>query len=216
MVGVAGESFFGVRIWWNNRKLQAIQRSENIALQLKISEANDRATEAESHLSEAKSSAAQAELHAAEANERAAEATEAAEREKLERIKLEALIQARHLTLAQQKAVGDACRPFSNPKVRVEVIPFVFDLDGMRLAKQIAAALRYGEMNVAITVPVLPMAGAEEGVIVSSSGSEQKLGRTIADSLNAVGIFAATGPVITQEGLVSIRVGIKPPILLEK
>ena len=28
VIGVAGESFFGIRHWWNSRKLQAIQASE--------------------------------------------------------------------------------------------------------------------------------------------------------------------------------------------
>lgn len=46
VVGVAGETFFGIRIWWNNRKLQTIQHSESAALQLKISQANDSAQEA--------------------------------------------------------------------------------------------------------------------------------------------------------------------------
>jgi hypothetical protein len=30
VVGVAGESFFGIRHWWNSRKLQAIQRAEDL------------------------------------------------------------------------------------------------------------------------------------------------------------------------------------------
>jgi hypothetical protein len=27
VIGVAGESVFGIRAWWNNRKLQAVQHS---------------------------------------------------------------------------------------------------------------------------------------------------------------------------------------------
>jgi hypothetical protein len=36
VVGVAGESFFGIRHWWNSRKLQAVQEKENLALQKEI------------------------------------------------------------------------------------------------------------------------------------------------------------------------------------
>jgi hypothetical protein len=43
VIGVAGESIFGVRIWWNSRKLQAIQRTE-------LANARARQAEAEADL----------------------------------------------------------------------------------------------------------------------------------------------------------------------
>jgi hypothetical protein len=45
-IGVAGESVFGVRIWYNSRKLHKIERDENIALQLQVAEAKNRIAEA--------------------------------------------------------------------------------------------------------------------------------------------------------------------------
>lgn len=85
VVGVAGESVFGIRTWWNNRKLHAIQQSIDDlrqaeskstaqAFERDISLANKEAADAnalakqyESGISEAKARAAEAEKGAAEA-----------------------------------------------------------------------------------------------------------------------------------------------------
>jgi hypothetical protein len=34
VIGVAGESVYGVRIWWNNKKLHKLERAENEELRL--------------------------------------------------------------------------------------------------------------------------------------------------------------------------------------
>jgi hypothetical protein len=67
VIGVAGETFFGVRIWWNNRKLHTIQDSENEELRLKISQANDRTAAAESQIALLNAQAKQAEAKASQA-----------------------------------------------------------------------------------------------------------------------------------------------------
>jgi len=36
VIGVGGETFFGVRIWWNNRKLQQVQHSDDLRSQAEI------------------------------------------------------------------------------------------------------------------------------------------------------------------------------------
>jgi len=54
VVGVAGESFFGIRHWWNSRKLQAIQQRENEALRGEIARLNKDANEAKVKLEEFK------------------------------------------------------------------------------------------------------------------------------------------------------------------
>jgi len=124
VIGVAGETFFGVRIWWNNRKLQAIQRSENSALQLKVSEANYRAIQAESHLGEAKSVSAQAEQHAAEAV-RQQEALKQenlrlqfqVEEEKTARLKLEEYFSDRVITDTQASDLAIGLQPLKGKKI---------------------------------------------------------------------------------------------------
>jgi hypothetical protein len=51
VVGVAGESFFGIRHWWNSRKLQAIQNSENEAQRAEIGELRQKNLQLEKELS---------------------------------------------------------------------------------------------------------------------------------------------------------------------
>lgn len=64
-IGVAGESVYGIRIWWNTRKLHNLEENENAILRLKVREADERS-------SEARSQAEALRLHVAEANTRAA------------------------------------------------------------------------------------------------------------------------------------------------
>jgi hypothetical protein len=68
VIGVAGESFFGIRHWWNSRKLQSLQQLENDTQRAEIVRLSK---------------------ETADANVRASEANQKAEEEKLARIKLE-------------------------------------------------------------------------------------------------------------------------------
>ncbi len=85
VVGVGGETVYGVRIWWNNRKLHTIERSiddlrqteiaaltssgESIRLEMKGADA--RIAEAQRAAAEAQRNLALAEQHSAEANAKA-------------------------------------------------------------------------------------------------------------------------------------------------
>ena len=71
VVGVAGESFFGIRHWWNSRKLQTIQRAEERTHEEEIARLNKEAGEARKTAGEAHERAATAEQHAAEASAKA-------------------------------------------------------------------------------------------------------------------------------------------------
>ena len=84
VVGVAGESFFGIRHWWNSRKLQAIQQSENEAQRTELARLAEQT---------------------AQANARAAEATRIAEAEKLARIKIEERLAARRISPKEFSAI---------------------------------------------------------------------------------------------------------------
>jgi len=53
VIGVAGESFFGIRLLWNNWKLQRLQAGENARLLEDVAEANARVAEAERETAEA-------------------------------------------------------------------------------------------------------------------------------------------------------------------
>lgn len=141
VVGVAGESVFGVRAWWNNRKLQTVlesidreRQSEIAAATQKAEEASERAANAEGNLANARERAALAEQHAAEANakaegfrldiakatERAADANRIAEEERLARLQLQSRLADRTLTPGQQNEIRSQLDTV--PGVAVDVV----------------------------------------------------------------------------------------------
>ena len=107
VVGVAGESFFGVRIWWNNRKLHTLQNAESERLRGDVASANVRAEEAKEQ--------------AARANERAAEANKVAEQERLARLRLEATLAPRSLTPEQQRTLAAALKDLNIGQQNVDI-----------------------------------------------------------------------------------------------
>jgi len=133
VIGVAGESIFGIRAWWNNRKLHFVQRSidefrqaETASFNKQAADANKEAGLAQQAAADAKERAANAEQHLGQANERAAKAleqaaksNETAEREKLARLQLEARLAPRSLSLAQQNDLIDRLRPFAGTQLDI-------------------------------------------------------------------------------------------------
>ncbi len=74
VIGVAGESYFGIRHWWNSRKLQAIQNTENLGQQAEIERLKSESASIRSGTANAIERAAHAEQEAADAKRRQAEA----------------------------------------------------------------------------------------------------------------------------------------------
>src|SRR5689334_429457 len=72
VIGVAGESVFGIRAWWNNRKLQAVQQQIDDTRQTEAARFNKEAGDANKEAGLAKKEAELARLDVAKANERAA------------------------------------------------------------------------------------------------------------------------------------------------
>jgi hypothetical protein len=79
VIGVAGESFFGIRHWWNSRKLQSIQNAENEAQRGEIAKAvaqaaaaNERSSKLEIEAGEQRERAAKAEHELLELRQRLA------------------------------------------------------------------------------------------------------------------------------------------------
>lgn len=141
VVGVAGESVFGVRAWWNNSKLQTVlgsidqeRQSEIAAATQKAGEAAERAANAEENLANAKERAALAEQHAGEAKakaeafrldiakatERAADANRIAEEERLARLQLQARLADRTLTPEQEHEITSQLE--TTPGITVDVV----------------------------------------------------------------------------------------------
>ena len=118
----------------------------------------------------------------------------------------------------KRKVLAIACRGFSKLGLRIEVVPFVLDLDGGRLARQLVATLP----NAEIRGPVLPMAGADEGLVVSGDKDVQDSVKALVGALNSVGIVTKLGPALDSTGrtdlkkLIAIRIGLKPLPEIEK
>jgi hypothetical protein len=102
VVGVAGESFFGIRHWWNSRKLQAIQRTEDEQREEKIAQLNKEAVDARLQIAQANERAANAEKSAAEA-----------------RLALEKMRLPRRLTEEQRARIADKMRAFAGTQFDV-------------------------------------------------------------------------------------------------
>lgn len=116
--GVYGEYFFG------SRASDAALQLQNISDQ-QVADANKRA---------------------AEANARAAEAQRALERERIERLKIEAALKPRALTLEQQKIMLPCLK--TSPKGTVFVVPKVFDEEAGHFAAQIFVLLSEAGFDV--------------------------------------------------------------------
>jgi hypothetical protein len=164
--------------------------------------------------------AANAEQKAGEANDRAsanekeaAQLRKDADAERLERMRLQAAIQPRTLTLQQQKDLADSCRKFAGSQM--EIFSFVGDAEGAALVVQIAAALSKAG------IPARPRAGAVEVVNaapptgISISEFNPSLARVIVDSLKAAHISVTPRPATPEEHWTIMRVGIKPFELLK-
>jgi hypothetical protein len=158
-----------------------------------------------------------------EANARANEANQKAESERLERLRLEAVVAPRSLSLSQQNIIAEFLKPFSGK--RVSVTTYSLDGEGASLATQIIASLNGATIEVDNNLAsVMPMGGFALGVHVN--GDDSGLVEAIRTALGGVGgLFVAppntpaplggasmqTAPADGSKPVAaSILVGIKP------
>jgi DNA polymerase III delta prime subunit len=212
VIGVAGETVFGLRIWWNNRKLQKIQESENVELQIKLSSLQQKTAEADAkaegfrlQIAQANERALRAEATAkgfesqiAEANARAAEA-------KLDLVKFKA---PRGLSDDQAKFIAGKLKPFG---------PQLFDVTAYWEKKEsLDIAQRIAEILTALAGWTLEqpksqsmIVGEVTGVVVSfnpKAGDKAKeAANTLARLLTEQGIEAKTRPDITSENMIKVN-----------
>jgi hypothetical protein len=115
VIGVAGESFFGIRHWWNSRKLQTIQQTDELNLKAEIARLGNSAAEA-------KERAAQAEVRVAEAN-----------------LELAKLKTPRTLNAEQQKRIAEKLKPFTGKQFDIALL---VEPETQDLLPQIEGALK--------------------------------------------------------------------------
>lgn len=199
-VGVVGEAALGVRHWMLDGRLRTLRHVES---QLHENEL------------------AQLAKDTADANARAAEANQKAEQERLERLRLEAVVAPRSLSLDQQRSIANAWKAFAGRKVSLTT--YALDAEGATLGKQIIACLREAGLNAEDrTASNMPLGGFALGVHVN--GSDNELVSAIATALQSVGHLAVEqhGPSLRNASIASgdpsagtdltasILVGVKP------
>lgn len=220
VVGVAGESLFGIRTWWNNRKLQEVNRqidqyrqAETAQVTQRAGEALERAAKAEQNLAGANERAALAEQHAAEANktaegfqldiakaqQAAAEANRTAEQERLARVRIEEKLAPRVLTAEQQGRLTQTLRPLGGRAVDVFVYgetPEIVSITTTLVALMNSAGLK-------AQFWVVTGGGAVAGILVlTRSGSDldtQNAAHTIVSALNSAGLSAGPWQPFTEK-----------------
>ncbi len=255
IIGVAGELLADGGIFLCSSHLQTISDLEVGSLNVRatqaeatakgferqIADANARAKGAEAQVASANAASrdavakvSTAEARIAEATARAAEANKKAEAERLERLKLEAIVAPRSLTLDQQREIADACRKFKGHAVLVN--SYGTDGEGSALAGQIISALRAAGIIVADSRASTMVAGEfDSGVHVRAPIAEVGFAYTISSALSTIGkldvspvndpvpragaIMGGGGQSFTNPNavFVTVTVGIKPvPTLATK
>ena len=121
-----------------------------------------------------------------------AELNSKAESERLERLRLEAIVAPRSLTLEAQGRIIEAWRPFAGSTVGI--VTYGMDGEAFALAQQIIACLRLAGINVENrTASVMPLGGFVLGINIS--GTAQQLTAALRDALaNIGGLAVADGP----------------------
>jgi len=157
VIGVAGESFFGIRHWWNSRKLQAILNAENVAQRAEIAAAQNTA---------------------GADNERAGKLEKEAADLTAQNVKLEAAIAPRRLSERQEKALSTLTQ-FTGRMVGIK--SYSSDTEGLILATQIADALAKSKVQILDNrLTIIPMGSVSFGVSVEGPD------KTLVDDLKRI------------------------------
>ena len=207
----------------NKEVALARQEAESASITAKgfesqIEESKARVKTAEAQIASANAASKDAVAKVAAADARIAEANRAAQEAQKETVRLEAQIQPRRLTTAQQNILSFRCAHFIGKKVAVET--YSLDVESVILARQIMSALR----NIGIVVEdnsmsIIPARGLSLGIHVY--GRDKGLVNVLViafRSLNLAAVANASPPneAIMRSGgngdaAVTILVGVKPP-----
>jgi hypothetical protein len=193
-IGVVGESVYGIRLWWNNRKLQAMQSAESDSLRAEIAKLGNTT---------------------AEANARAAEANQKFESERIARLKLEQRLAPRVISMEQANIIGALLKRFSGQKY--VFVTYQDDKEAMEFAGQINTVLsqmagwtvEQSKGFLAFTLEFNVTASTDP----AASDKTRDAAAAMAKAFSSVGIPAtsAVTPGSTGEpDTIQVRVGKKP------
>src|SRR5262249_36834035 len=144
----------------------------------------------EAAVAEAQAQARKFEADIASSNARAEEAKRLAEREKLERVKLEAQVAPRRLTPEQRKALTASLKTFSGRTVRLAT--YQLDVDAGLLATQLKPALQEAGLLVEDMISrIFLIGGFAVGIHVAGPSTEQDFVKALTESLMRDGKLVA-------------------------
>jgi hypothetical protein len=183
-----------------------------------IAASNTRAAEANAHAAEANKLAEGLRRDVAVANERAAAATEAAERERLARIRLEVRLAPRTLNDAQQKAIAVALS--GSARVSVQILMYADTSEVAKIGSDIGAALRQAgwPVGVAGARGRISMRGIVVGVTSGATPDAEAAASNLVGALrnNGLGAVIATEPYDAKKIATTLTGGVmhQPQVLI--
>jgi hypothetical protein len=189
--GIVGETVFEVLD--ANIESQIREHGSDITsdAETKAAEANKAAGEATDRATKAASGNIQLGLELARQKSRAAAAERALESEKTDRLKLEALVSPRRLTVDEQRQIGAKCAYFkanNSPYRRIIVESYGMDAEGKTLATQITSSLvsarLYNESRYGNTVQA---GDFDTGVLISAAPEDEQFASCFANALTTIG-----------------------------
>lgn len=216
MAGVCGELYMEAQLPNAEGKLRAFNNELVARAQQEASDANERARHLETsniklegQLSR-QAFSARAENLRLEAKELDAETK--LEQERASRLKLQAQVAPRDLSVDAQKALMEDCRLFQGDKVSITT--YALDVESGVLGQELAGAL--GSSGAGLPVNsniggVMPLGGFALGVHIHSSFPLRILASKISALLNANGILTSIDSVNEKTDVVDILIGAKPP-----
>jgi hypothetical protein len=204
VIGVAGESFWGIRHWWNSRKLQVIQQAEEQSREAKIAQLRKEAAEIGKDAAGAKERAAKAEEHlatahkeAAEANAKAegfrldiAKANERAAKAELETARLTGALADRQLTDAQLGSIAGRLKVFKGQEYTVTA--YWNSPESLGITNRIHVALQLAGWSYSPEGSKSRLLGGIIGILVSSHPDADKRTKEAVEALVAA---------LVQEGI---------------
>jgi hypothetical protein len=178
LIGIAGESFFGISLLWNNRKLQRVQVAENKGLRAEISD---------------QSAAHQLDIEKAYA--RVAEANQKAEHERLARLQIERKLAPRSLNPHQRDALIEQLKLVA-PHAKAEICSYGETPEVAGITTQLWRLLGDAGWKVTLS-PSLRHGRAPLGIVVESDINDPIAG-SIAEGLTQA-LRTTGGLLVTHE-----------------
>jgi hypothetical protein len=201
-----------------NRRLQEVKstliEAKDRQLQSDLKDKEVAIGDAKKEAAVAQRDAGMAYQHAGEANRLAGEANARAETERVERLKLEAQVQPRELTLVQQNEIGVTLRR-RYAGSHVSVRSYSLDGEGWRLGQQLIAALRSGGILVTDSTNNLTVYGGPllTGIRVSGPQRARELVEALTNVLHSEGGLDVSPPnpnLSPDNEMVEVMIGVKP------